>query len=110
MSSPVKELSEGITNFLISDALSSLTSISPLSSLIFHSKKSHHFWGFLALGTQILLSLILQGRDKIFIHQEDTIIFTFQNKLVMINNVFVTPFNEKYPVISVYPANFTCSH
>lgn len=110
MSSPVKELSEGITNFLISDALSSLTSISPLSSLIFYSKRSHHFCGFFALGMQIQLSLILQGRDKIFIHQEEMIMFTFQNKIVMINNVFVTPLNEKYPVISVYPTNFTFSH
>lgn len=109
MSSPSKEFSEGKTNFPVSDALSSLTSISPLSSLIFHSKTSHHFCGFLAF----MLSLILQDRDENFIQQEDMIIFIFQNKGIMINNVFVTALNEKYPVISVYLricTNFTFSH
>lgn len=80
MSGPVKELSEGIKNFPRSDALSSLTSISQFFSLIFHSKRSHHFCGILALGMQILLSLILQGRDNmIIIRRHYYIHFSKQN-------------------------------
>lgn len=61
---------------------------------------------------QTVLSLILEDRDKIFILQ-DIIILVLFLKTLMINNVFLTAFNEKHPVISVYCrmcAIFTFSH
>jgi len=56
---------------------------------------------------------MLQDRDKIFIFQEDMIIFIFTKKIIMINNIFLTAFHEKHPAISVHRrmhTNFTFSH
>lgn len=88
---PVQEFSEGRTHFPASDALFSLTSFSPLSSLIFYSKALNIFVDFLLQGCK----LILEDRDKIFIFQEDVIILVLFLKTLMIKNVFLTAFNEK---------------